>query len=89
MNHRSSAQPDIVAHFGYPVETHDVTTSDGYGLQLHRIPDSPKWQQRGAKRAVLLQHGLMDSSATWCLLGPGRALGEYHTNTLMGRSHGI
>jgi hypothetical protein len=40
----------------YPYEAIRVVTSDGYGLLLERIP------RRDARKAVYLQHGVMDSS---------------------------
>jgi len=50
----------LVTTRGYPIETHYVTTEDGYILTCFRIPgksaDAPP---------VLLQHGLLDSSYTW------------------------
>ena len=39
-----------------------VVTPDGYILEVHRIV--------GTGSVVFLQHGLMDSSATWVLAGP-------------------
>ncbi|XP_034666705.1 lipase 1, partial [Drosophila subobscura] len=48
-------------------ELHNVTTADGYQLQLQRLP------QPGA-RAVLLVHGLLGSSLGWVCLGPARSL---------------
>lgn len=47
---------------------HNVETDDGYILEVHRIVAS-------GKRPVLLMHGMLDSSATWIMLGPGKALG--------------
>jgi hypothetical protein len=50
--------PHLISEKGYPVESHDVVTSDGYILTMHRIP-------RPGAPAVLLQHGLLDASETW------------------------
>lgn len=50
------------------MEVHNVTTDDGYILELHRIP-AP------GKQPVLLMHGIFDSSSAWVLTGPGKALG--------------
>lgn len=59
------------------MEEHFVTTADGYILGMHRIPSSPR-APRGVRRAaVYLQHGLLDSSATWVAAGPERGLGNF------------
>ncbi|CAL9215446.1 unnamed protein product [Arabidopsis halleri] len=50
---------DVITEFGYPYEAIRVVTSDGYGLLLERIP------RRDARKAVYLQHGVMDSSMGW------------------------
>lgn len=34
--------PELIKAAGYPVETHTVTTADGYILTLHRIPSGKK-----------------------------------------------
>ena len=36
-----------------------VTTSDGYVLQLQRLP------RKGARDTVFFQHGIMDTSLGW------------------------
>lgn len=51
------------------MEVHHVTTMDNYILELHRIG-------RPNATAVLLAHGLLDSSATWVLMGPQKGLGK-------------
>ncbi|CAH0683023.1 unnamed protein product [Spodoptera exigua] len=56
--------------YGYHVEQHTVTTEDGYILNFHRIPT----RSRKARPVVFLMHGLLDSSDTWLLLGPNKAL---------------
>ncbi|ETI45986.1 Gastric triacylglycerol lipase [Phytophthora nicotianae] len=55
---------------GYVTETHNVTTADGYILTMHRLPKSYGESQAGedaakGKPAVLIQHGLLDSSFSW------------------------
>jgi len=50
-------------------EVHNVTTADGYQLQVQRLPNL------GAK-SVLLVHGLLGSSLGWVCLGPERSLGK-------------
>ncbi|KAL0892713.1 hypothetical protein ABMA27_014430 [Loxostege sticticalis] len=69
--------PDLVAKYGYPVESHNVETQDGYGLTMHRIPHGRDSHNKSDpnKPIVFLMHGLLSSSADYLLLGPGRALG--------------
>ncbi|CAB3373679.1 Hypothetical predicted protein [Cloeon dipterum] len=62
----------MIARAGYPAESHIVPTEDGYLLTVHRIP--PHKNGPGHKHPVLLQHGLVSSSADWLTLGPGKAL---------------
>ena len=54
-------QPQLIRSHGYSVEEHEVTTSDGYNLVLHRIPN--------AGPPVFLGHCLVGSSAIWAF-GP-------------------
>ncbi|KNC55538.1 carboxylic ester hydrolase [Thecamonas trahens ATCC 50062] len=58
----------LITGAGYPLEEHYVTTADGYKLLMQRIP------RKGAK-AVYLQHGLVDSAATWLVNEPNESLG--------------
>ncbi|XP_055523168.1 lipase 3-like [Wyeomyia smithii] len=51
-----------VSRHGYPVEIHNVTTEDGYVLGIVRIP-------KQGHTPVLLVHGVLSSSADWCVLG--------------------
>lgn len=57
------AMEDIVTTRGYSIETHYVTTKDGYILTMFRIPTSKSGVKGG--QPVILQHGLLDSSYTW------------------------
>ncbi|CAN0916069.1 Gastric triacylglycerol lipase [Linum grandiflorum] len=50
---------DVITELGYPYEAIRVITSDGYVLLLERIP------RRDSRKAVYLQHGVMDSSMGW------------------------
>lgn len=61
----------MIKKYGYPSEIHNVTTDDGYILEIHRIA-------KPGAIPVLLTHGLLDSSATWVLMGPNKGLGKYN-----------
>ncbi|XP_065222131.1 lipase 1-like [Planococcus citri] len=65
--------PQIITRHGYPSETYNIKTQDGFILELHRIPNGLK-QGTANQYPVLLFHGYMDSSAAWIALGPDQAL---------------
>ncbi|XP_031776290.1 lipase 3-like [Apis florea] len=70
-------QPELIKSHGYQVEIHNVVTEDGYILEIHRLPYGRTNDQRNfnnGKQPVLIQHGLVGSSADWILMGPGRSL---------------
>lgn len=69
-------QPKLITKYGYKAEVHYVTTEDGYILELHRIAGGYKSPARKGKKVVFLQHGLLDTSATWILTRPNHALGQ-------------
>ena len=73
-------QPLMVSKEGYPVETHQVITDDGYILRMHRIPHGKRSpRQAGVGRpAVYIQHGLTSTSADWLSAGPRISLGWHH-----------
>ncbi|XP_063628450.1 lipase 3-like [Cydia splendana] len=51
----------LIAKYGFPVETHEVVTEDGYILKMFRIPsDGPP---------VLVQHGLSGSADDYVVAG--------------------
>jgi len=56
---------DAILRAGYPLEEHSITTSDGYVLQMHRIP------RRGARDVVFMVHGVLDTSLGWVVGGTG------------------
>ena len=55
---------EMVTSKGYPFEKHEVITSDGYILQIFRIPGAKNEPNYKAtpKQPVYFQHGLLDSS---------------------------
>ncbi|XP_055838134.1 lipase 1-like [Episyrphus balteatus] len=57
----------LIAKYGYESEVHQVTTEDGYILKMHRIRNS-------GRQPVFLQHGLVDSSAGYVVMGPNVSL---------------
>lgn len=61
-------QLELVQRDGYPLETHYVTTKDGYILTVHRIPTGKGGETNG--KVVYLQHGLLLDTTQWVLLGP-------------------
>ncbi|CAD7078756.1 unnamed protein product [Hermetia illucens] len=62
--------PELIKKYGYPAETHHVETDDGYILEVHRIA-------RPGAQPIYLQHGNLDSSGTWVLMGPNLGLAYY------------
>ena len=67
----------MIAKMGYPAETHEVVTEDGYILAMHRIPFGKKSPPvDGVERpAALLVHGLLSSSADYVMGIPEKSLG--------------
>ncbi|CAH1402310.1 unnamed protein product [Nezara viridula] len=64
----------LVMKHGYPFEEHEIETEDGYILTLHRIPHG-KNNSGHVGRPVLLQHGILCSSACWLVSEPDKGLG--------------
>ncbi|KAM8713456.1 hypothetical protein ACLKA7_013724 [Drosophila subpalustris] len=64
----------LVKQFGYAIEEHEVQTSDGYILTMHRIPYSKHTGYNGNRPVIFLMHGLLCSSSDWVLSGPGNGL---------------
>ena len=67
-----------VKYHGYPILTYTVVTSDGYRLEMHRLPGSryetPLEAMKKAKerQSVLVLHGIDSSSYHMVMAGPGR-----------------
>ncbi|KAH7938154.1 hypothetical protein HPB49_020973 [Dermacentor silvarum] len=66
----------LVGDNGYPLETHEVATDDGYILQMHRIPhgrsgscahvSASKDSWCGGRGPVIIMTGLLADSTSWC-----------------------
>jgi hypothetical protein len=70
-------QPQLIRKYGYPAESHTVVTGDGYLLTMHRIPHGRESAHNFTRTPVLLQHGLLGSSASWIINGPNKGLRKY------------
>ena len=84
--------PDIINIYpDFACETHHVTTSDGYILELHRIVPTRPVDEDATKLPVILQHGLLADSSNWVLNGGDRnslgfALAERGYDVWLGNS---
>ena len=84
--------PDIIKIYpDFACETHHVTTSDGYILELHRIVPTRPVDEDATKLPVILQHGLLADSSNWVLNGGDRnslgfALAERGYDVWLGNS---
>ena len=62
----------IIQYNGYPCIEHEVMTADGFVLGVQQIPT--KNGSSASRGAVILMHGVFDSSATWVLNGREKSL---------------
>lgn len=78
-------------YYNYPVESHKITTADGYILTYFRIQAKYSKIQSGLP-VVLLQHGLLDSSDTWIVntepIAPGFMLANRGYDVWLGNNRG-
>ncbi|KAJ9575526.1 hypothetical protein L9F63_007596 [Diploptera punctata] len=63
---------ELITKWGYPAEAHTVQTEDGYLLTVHRIPHG-KGMDKATKGSIMVQHGLLCSSADWIYTGPEKS----------------
>lgn len=57
---------------GYTAKPYYTTTTDGYILQAYRLSNNAKSYTNAS--VVLIQHGILCTSADWIVQGPGAAL---------------
>lgn len=67
---------EMITTKGFPFESHEVTTSDGYILQFFRIPGGKNEVDYSTKlkQPVFFQHGLLDSADGWVCNEESRCL---------------
>nr|ATU82879.1 secreted Esterase/lipase protein [Pristhesancus plagipennis] len=71
-----ASMADMVLPWGYPLEEHTIETEDGYILTVYRIPYGRNETKSSKPRPpLLLQHGVLCSSACWVLSDPDKGLG--------------
>ncbi|XP_075726406.1 uncharacterized protein LOC142768322 [Rhipicephalus microplus] len=56
---------DLMRYFGYNVEVHNVTTADGYILEVDSMPSKLTDNATTSRTPLLLVHGLLTNAATW------------------------
>ena len=54
-------------YYNYPIESHFITTSDGYILNFFRIQSKNQKNFELNKEVIYLQHGILDSSDTFII----------------------
>ncbi|KAJ8922569.1 hypothetical protein NQ315_007599 [Exocentrus adspersus] len=67
----------MVRSYGYPVESYEVQTEDGYILDMFRIPprqQANKKIQHSITNAVFLMHGMLTNSESFIYGGPSESI---------------
>ncbi|EFO16698.2 hypothetical protein LOAG_11804 [Loa loa] len=69
---------EIILYYGYPAQIFHAYTTDGYILDLHRIPFGRNGYSTKQKHrpVILLQHGLLGSSTDWVGNLPNQSSGR-------------
>ncbi|XP_064456853.1 gastric triacylglycerol lipase-like [Ornithodoros turicata] len=93
-------QETFIGGKGYGFERHDVTTEDGYIIQIHRIPHGMKTCNETSKPVVFLMTGLLGDSTSYVLDFANQCvgffladncydvwIGNYRGTTLYGKRH--
>lgn len=70
----------ITRDYGYPFESYQVRTVDGYILTTFRIPHGRDQNPSNDRPAVLIQHGSFDSAEFVVMNGPELSLAYYLAN---------
>ncbi|KAF8375366.1 hypothetical protein PRIPAC_81795, partial [Pristionchus pacificus] len=83
----------IVERWGYRVEQHDVTISDGYILDLFRLPAGRNDSSRASndtriRPTILFVHGLQANSLQYVLNLPNQSAGISKPNVFLANTRG-
>ncbi|VVD04834.1 unnamed protein product [Leptidea sinapis] len=94
MEIRVTAKHQRILSDGYPAESYDVTTEDGYILEVNRIPRGRKDLNNGRPRPVVfMMHGLQGSANAYIELGPENSmayiLANYGFDVWLGNARGV
>ena len=70
-------QTQMIKYNGYPAEEYNVTTEDGYIINIQRIPHgrNGRFKDVPNKPVIFLQHGLLCSSTNWVSNLPNESFG--------------
>ncbi|GMS95377.1 hypothetical protein PENTCL1PPCAC_17552, partial [Pristionchus entomophagus] len=74
-------QVGLIERWGYPVEKYEVTTRDGYILDLIRIPRGKNDDRNISRPAILLVHGLLTSGSQWIMNLPHQSAGFVYADS--------
>ena len=66
----------MIQYFGYPAEKYRIPNTDGYMLEMHRIPYGINGSSSSIGPPLLLVHCLLCSSSDYIMNFPDRALGK-------------
>ena len=66
---------DISVNLSYPIQTHNITTNDGYILTYFRLQAKGQKNFKTGLPVVYLQHGFIDSSDTFIVTDEPNSIG--------------
>ncbi|KAI1294236.1 Gastric triacylglycerol lipase [Halotydeus destructor] len=66
--------PELISSRGYECQAHQVVTSDGYILTVHRVVNA-KFSGQSVK-PIILNHGLLSSAGDFLINSPGGGAGD-------------